>query len=170
MRVVTRSVDETRSLGAALAAHLRPGDLLLLAGDLGSGKTALAQGVAAGLGVTEPVVSPSFTIVREYEARIPLAHVDVYRLDRVQELHDLGLDEIVDGGHVTLIEWGDAVAAALPGERLLVRLEAGSTDDERVVSLVPHGAAWRGRLEELEAAIAGPGFEVFDAGGPSEGV
>lgn len=161
MRVRTRSVDETRSLGSALAALLQPGDLLLLVGDLGAGKTALAQGIAAGLGVTEPVVSPSFTIVREYEARIPLVHVDVYRLGRLQELHDIGFDELLDGERVVLVEWGDAIATALPGDRLVVRLEPGPTDDDRNVSLTPYGASWRGRAKVIEAALAS--FDRDDA-------
>jgi len=149
----TSSADETRSLGSALAALLRPGDLLLLAGGLGAGKTVLAQGIAAGLGVTEPVVSPSFTIVREYEARIPLVHVDVYRLGRLQELHDLGFDDLLGGDSVVLVEWGDAIAAALPGDRMVIRIEPGRTDDDRIVLLAPHGASWRGRAKGLEATV-----------------
>ena len=154
MKVRTSSVDETRALGGALAPLLRPGDLVLLAGGLGAGKTAFAQGIAAGLGVADPVVSPSFTIVREYEARIPLAHVDVYRLGRMQDLHDLGFDELLGGDRVVLVEWGDAVAQALPGDRLEVRLEPGSTDDERVVSLAPRGPTWRERAKALHAAVS----------------
>ena len=158
MKTTTTSADETRALGAALASVLRPGDVVVLAGDLGSGKTTFAQGVAAALGVEERVTSPTFTIVHEYAGRIPLAHVDVYRLETLGELHDLGFEEIVDGTRVTLIEWGDMVAQALPTDRLSVVLEAGglepSDDDQRFVTFVPHGARWRERISSVERAIA----------------
>jgi tRNA threonylcarbamoyladenosine biosynthesis protein TsaE len=153
MRVRTRSADATRSLAATIAAHLVPGDVVVLAGDLGSGKTTFAQGIAAGLGVTEPVTSPTFTIVQEYAGRVPVAHVDVYRLDRFQELHDLGLEEMYDA-RVTLVEWGDVVDPALPTDRMSIRLEPGDGDDERVVEIVTHGPSWRGRTSELDAALA----------------
>src|ERR671911_2309313 len=115
-RTVTRSADETLALAGAVGALLCAGDIVSLVGDLGAGKTVFARGIARALGVTEPVVSPSFTIVREYEGRVPLVHVDVYRLDRVQELHDIGLEELIEDRAVTLVEWGDVVAAYLPAE------------------------------------------------------
>ena len=115
--VVSTSAAMTRALGAALATELGPGSVVVLSGDLGSGKTVFAQGVAEGLGVTERVVSPTFAIAREYEGRLRLHHLDVYRLDHVQEAIDLGLDELFDDA-VTLIEWGDGVRDLLP-ERML---------------------------------------------------
>jgi tRNA threonylcarbamoyladenosine biosynthesis protein TsaE len=149
MMVLTRSVEETRALGERLGETLlRPGDLVVLAGPLGSGKTAFAQGVARGLGVTDPVVSPTFTIVREYQGRVPLAHVDVYRLERLQELHDLGFDEILDD-RVTLVEWGDAAGPLLPADRLEVRLEMPAEEGEREISLAAHGESWLGRARHL---------------------
>jgi tRNA threonylcarbamoyladenosine biosynthesis protein TsaE len=99
--------------------------------------------------VTEPVVSPSFTIVREYEGRVPLVHVDVYRIDTFQELHDLGFEELLRDDAVTLVEWGDVIDGMLPGERLDVRLAAGDGDDERVVEIEGHGRSWRARAAEL---------------------
>ena len=153
MKTTTTSADQTRALGAALGRVLRPGDVVVLSGDLGAGKTTFAQGVAAALGVDGPVTSPTFTIVHEYDARIPLAHVDVYRLDSLGELHDLGFEEIVDDVRVTLVEWGDMVAPALPSERLTVRLELAVGDDERFITLVPHGARWRERVSALERSF-----------------
>jgi tRNA threonylcarbamoyladenosine biosynthesis protein TsaE len=135
---------------------LRPGDVVVLAGDLGSGKTTFAQGLAAALGVTEPVTSPTFTIVQEYDGRIPVAHVDVYRLETLDELHDLGFEEVLDDAKVTLVEWGDLVAPALPTERLAVRLELGGGDDDRFITFAPHGARWRERMGTVEKAIASP--------------
>ena len=108
------------------------------------------------LGVTERVVSPTFTIVREYHATIPLVHVDVYRLDHVQELHDVGWDELLDGDAVALVEWGDRVSALLPIERLEVRIELGDDhDDDRVITFDPSGASWSARADALAGVIDG---------------
>jgi tRNA threonylcarbamoyladenosine biosynthesis protein TsaE len=150
LAAATSSADETFDLAVAVGSLLVPGDLVLLAGDLGTGKTIFAKGLARAVGVTEPVVSPTFTIVREYEGRVPLVHVDVYRLDHLQELHDLGFEELVDDSAVTLVEWGDVVAAVLPRERLEVWIEATDDEHERLVTLHPHGPSWIQR----EAALA----------------
>ena len=149
----TDSAEATQALAAALAGVLEPGDLVLLIGELGAGKTAFAQGIARGLGVDEPVTSPTFTIVHEYEGRVRLAHVDVYRLERAQDLYDLGFDELVDDGRVTLVEWGDRVEHLLPAEHLVVRIEPGAADNERVLELAYHGAGWRDRREIVEKLI-----------------
>ena len=150
-RAVTRSEDETLALAGAVGELLRPGDVVSVAGDLGAGKTVFARGVAGTLGVSEAVVSPSFTIVREYAGRVPLVHVDVYRIDTIQELHDLGFEEVVRDDAITLVEWGDVIDALLPRERLDVRLTAGVDDDERVVELEGHGPSWYTRATELAA-------------------
>jgi tRNA threonylcarbamoyladenosine biosynthesis protein TsaE len=154
MKFHTASADETRALAARLAQHLQAGDVVVLVGDLGSGKTTFAQGVARGLGVEGPVTSPSFTLVQQYEGRLPVAHVDVYRLDRIQELHDLGFEELVDGAGVTLVEWGDAVAQAMPNDRVVVKLEPGAEDDEREVALELLGARWHGADAEIERRLS----------------
>jgi tRNA threonylcarbamoyladenosine biosynthesis protein TsaE len=155
--VVTASADETIRLAGAIAPLLRAGDVIVLAGGLGSGKTTFARGLGRALGIDEPVVSPTFTIVREYEGRLPLVHVDVYRLDRVQELHDIGLEELIEDRAVTLVEWGDVVAAYLPAERLDVRLDPGSGDDDRTITITPRGPSWRAREDGLDAALDGTG-------------
>jgi len=110
-----------------------------------------ARGIARALGITEPVVSPSFTIAREYEGRVPLVHIDVYRIDTIQELHDLGFEELVRDDAVTLVEWGDAVEALLPRERLDARLHPGGVDEERVIELEGHGPRWHERAAQLSA-------------------
>jgi tRNA threonylcarbamoyladenosine biosynthesis protein TsaE len=148
-RAVTRSTDETLELARAVGELLRPGDVVSLVGELGAGKTVFARGVARALGVTELVVSPTFTIVREYEGRVPLVHVDVYRIDAVQELHDLGFEEVVRDDAVTIVEWGDMIDGLLPGDRLDVRLTSGGADDERVVEIEGHGRSWSARAAEL---------------------
>jgi tRNA threonylcarbamoyladenosine biosynthesis protein TsaE len=158
---LTRSADETRELAAGLAALLEPGDVVLLAGDLGSGKTTFAQGAIRALGVDGAVTSPTFALVKEYDtARMPVVHVDVYRLDSLNELYDLGLEEILDERAVVLVEWGDRVAQVMPRERLLVRLDAGASTEERVVRLLPQGPRWHGRSAAVDELLA-----KFRAGG-----
>src|SRR5688500_9095692 len=109
LTVTTRSVEETRIVGAALAPMLLPGDVLSLTGDLGAGKTALVQGIAAASGVESRVTSPSFTIVHEYRGRYPFIHIDVYRLNSFQEVIDLGFEEFLDPQSIVMVEWGDAI-------------------------------------------------------------
>src|SRR5690606_621880 len=120
---VTRSVEETRALAAALAELARPGDIVVLAGDLGAGKTAFAQGFGAELGVAERMTSPTFTLVNQYrDGRPALNHLDVYRLAGSDEVFDLGLTELLDEGGVTLIEWGDTITNALPADFCEIRI------------------------------------------------
>ena len=136
----------TRALAGRLAPVLRPGDLILLEGDLGAGKTTFTQGLADALGVTDPVTSPTFVLMNIYRtaAGFDLVHVDVYRLDRLSEVTDLALSELLEDGAVVVVEWGDRAAAALPGDHLRVRIEAGE-GDARTVTLEPCGPAWAGR-------------------------
>lgn len=152
VELVTATADDTRAVGAAIAEVLRPGDAAALTGDLGAGKTTLVQGVARGLGSDAHVVSPTFTLVREYEARLRIHHVDVYRLDRVQEALDLALDEIAASGGVLLVEWGDAIEALLPADHLLVELTVAD-DDRRRIGVRGVGASWRARWERLERVL-----------------
>jgi tRNA threonylcarbamoyladenosine biosynthesis protein TsaE len=130
--VRTGSPDETRALGAVLASVAHPGDRLALVGPLGAGKTQLAKGFAVGLGVTEVVNSPSFTLMAEYEGRLPLFHQDLYRLAGTGEALEGGLlDERQDEG-VTLSEWAERLDAALDGERVTVRIEPEGDSDRRI--------------------------------------
>ncbi len=154
IRAATKSVDDTRALAAEIAALAAPGDLVVLAGDLGTGKTAFAQGFARGLGVDEPVTSPAFILVRTYEGRLPLIHLDVYRLEQMQELVDLGIAELLDEGGVTLVEWGDAVTPGLPSDFLEVRLEASDGPDDRLLTVRSVGRSWPPRAQALRLALA----------------
>jgi tRNA threonylcarbamoyladenosine biosynthesis protein TsaE len=152
--IVAASADETREIARSLAELLRPGDVVLLSGGLGAGKTTFAQGLAAGLGVQDAVVSPTFTLAREYEGRLPLVHVDLYRLETEHEVLDLGLDDLVGDDGVLVVEWGDAAAAALGAERLEVRLVMVSEADDREISMAPVGASWRDRSDAITALTA----------------
>ncbi len=148
-----REAADTRAIGAELASFLQPGDVLALTGELGAGKTTFAQGVARGLGFDGSVVSPTFTLVREYRGgRSPIVHVDVYRLDRVQDVLDLGLDEIADDS-VLMVEWGDAVEGLLPPAHLIVELTVPGESEERAVTIGGTGDAWALRWERLERAL-----------------
>jgi tRNA threonylcarbamoyladenosine biosynthesis protein TsaE len=150
----TDSVDDTRDVGSALADLARSGDVLVLAGELGAGKTAFAQGFGRGLGVTEPITSPTFVLARDYdEGRIPLHHLDVYRLDQMNEVFDIGLPEVLDDGGVTLIEWGDAIMPALTADFLEVRLTFGDDDDQRMIVIRPVGPGWKSRHSVLERSL-----------------
>jgi tRNA threonylcarbamoyladenosine biosynthesis protein TsaE len=155
LHTTTHDAVQTHALGERIGALLRAGDVVVLDGGLGTGKTVLAKGIAVALGIDEPVVSPTFTVVREYDAPTPMVHVDVYRLDHLQELHDLGFDDLVGGDAVTGVEWGDRVSAALPPDRLRVLLEPGEADDDRVVSIEAAGIAWGERRDALVAAVGG---------------
>ena len=155
MKLTTNSPGATRAVAAALAELLVPGDLVLLVGDLGAGKTALAQGFGRGLGIAGPITSPTFTLARQYEGgRLLLHHIDVYRLEQMEEVFDVGLPELLDEGAVTLIEWGDAIAPALPADYLEVRLAYGDGDDERVIELKAVGLSWSARQRALTQALA----------------
>jgi tRNA threonylcarbamoyladenosine biosynthesis protein TsaE len=151
----TTEPDRTRALAAAIATVLRAGDVVALSGELGAGKTCFVQGAARGLGVRARVTSPTFTLVRSYpDGRLPIVHCDVYRLDRLHDVLDLG-DEVLAADVVTFVEWGDAIAPLLPEDRLDVELvlgDGGDPDADRAVRLRAHGP-WRDRLAELARAV-----------------
>ncbi|RBY76366.1 tRNA (adenosine(37)-N6)-threonylcarbamoyltransferase complex ATPase subunit type 1 TsaE [Geodermatophilus sp. TF02-6] len=139
--------EDTRALGAALAEVVRAGDLLVLVGPLGAGKTALTQGLGQALGVTEPVTSPTFVIARVHlGGRLPLVHVDAYRLGGVADVDDLDLDASTEES-VTVVEWGQGLVEQLVDEHLEVRLDRRD-DDVRTALLVPHGPGWERRLAD----------------------
>jgi tRNA threonylcarbamoyladenosine biosynthesis protein TsaE len=144
---VLPTAADTRALGAELAALLRPGDLVVLVGPLGAGKTALTQGIGEALGVQEPVTSPTFVIARVHRGgRVPLVHVDAYRLGSGADVDDLDLDASTDES-VTVVEWGQGLVEQLADEHLEVRLDRRD-DDVRTAELVPHGPGWEQRLSE----------------------
>jgi tRNA threonylcarbamoyladenosine biosynthesis protein TsaE len=188
LRCRTTDVEGTRALAAAVAGLCEPGDIVLLAGDLGAGKTAFAQGFGAALGVDEPITSPTFALLRQYScdhgAIRTLLHADVYRLDHLQEIVDLGLGELVEDGAVAVVEWGDVAEPVLGSGSLTVQIvagppeaaEAGEADaraagaeagaaeagvpeaevdeDLRSIAVAPIGTAWDGRWKQLATVLA----------------
>jgi len=142
--ILTHTAEETAALGRRIAALLFPGAFLTLSGELGAGKTALAQGIGEGLGIGA-VTSPTFTIVQEYEGRLPLFHFDAYRLSGAAELYGIGFEEYLCAGGVILMEWPEHVREALPAEKLAIVI-AGSGEEERAFFFFPAG--------EKHAAVA----------------
>lgn len=135
-QVETKSAEETQALAAALAAEMPPGTVLCLHGDLGTGKTCFVQGLARALGVRRPVGSPTFTLINEYKAEKPLAHIDLYRIRGAGDAFGLGLDDYL--GHypgIVAIEWAERVTELLPENCWHVRLEMGATEDSRRVTV-----------------------------------
>lgn len=154
IRLATKSPDDTRELGAVLASQLLRGDVVLLSGDMGAGKTTLTQGLGRALGIDEAITSPTFTLIRSYRGgRLELHHVDLYRIDRAEEVVDLALPELVDDLGVALIEWGEIARPILGQDLLEAHLEFGDGDDDRVVGLSSGGASWTSRLPALRSAL-----------------
>lgn len=174
LRVRTEDEGATRGLAGALAGVARPGDLVLLTGGLGAGKTVFAGGFAAALGIAGPVTSPTFTLVREYPCRTEqgitrFVHADLYRLDHLQEVADLALGEVLADGAVALVEWGEVGAPVLVGEGAL---EVSLTPEDpgadgpapRTVVISGRGRAWAGRRGAVTSAVERFGPVAADGG------
>ena len=142
--------EDTMAVGEAVASLLREGDAIALTGELGAGKTTFVRGAARALGFDGPVASPTFTLVREYQGRVRIYHVDVYRLERMQDVLDLGLDEMVAEDGVLLVEWGDAVEGLLPDDHLLAEITLMGGEDARRIVVTGKGPSWATRWERLE--------------------
>ncbi len=168
VRLRTQSADDTRALGAVLAQSLRPGDVVLLAGDLGAGKTTLAQGIGTGLGVPDHVTSPTFTLVRSYPCPTPepvdgqppstpvrtFLHADLYRLEHLGEVVDLAIAELVEDDAVAVVEWGDVAEPVLGADAITVRLDEGHRDGERRVTISVTGPSREPRRDELSRRLS----------------
>lgn len=140
-------VEETHRFAESLAAHLQPGDFLALEGDLGAGKTTFTQGLGRGLGVRQVVNSPTFTIIKEYQGRLPFYHMDVYRVE--DDVDSLGLDDYFFGEGVCVVEWASLIEEVLPADRLTVYLRVAG-EDRRLIELVPHGDRYVKLCEEFD--------------------
>ena len=155
------SAEETQGLGEVLGHLLRAGDVLVLTGDLGAGKTQLTKGVARGMGIEDDVTSPTFTIEMVYEGKeLPLYHFDLYRLDDADELEDTGLFDVLGGDGPCLIEWGEQFESELGDERLDVMIErlddemAEGVEPPRLITFAPHGTRAEELVSELQDACA----------------
>jgi tRNA threonylcarbamoyladenosine biosynthesis protein TsaE len=150
------SPDETREIAARLALVAEPGDVVCLWGELGAGKTVFAKGFGAGLGVRETISSPSFVLMGEYAGRLPLFHIDLYRLETAAEAFDGGLLDDRQSAGVVVIEWPDRLGQDVPAERLDVRID-GAADEPRALRMEAHGASHRRYLDAATTVAAGAG-------------
>jgi len=148
MEMVSNSPEQTRKIGIKLGKLVAPGDVIFLVGSLGAGKTCLTQGIAHGLGIHEYTASPSFVLVREYQGKLPLYHIDLYRLDRIEEVAQLGLDDYLYGNGVCVVEWADKGLSVLPEENLLIEMQIISPL-KRKLSFMPKGTRYLEMLSKL---------------------
>ena len=148
LELISRSPEQTRQLGRRLGELAQIGDVVLLIGSLGAGKTCLTQGIAWGLGIVEYTASPSFVLMREYKGRLPLYHVDLYRLEQVEEVADLGLDDYLYGEGMCVVGWADRALNLMPPEHLLIELTYLSPR-RRSIYLEPRGRRYCNLINEL---------------------
>jgi tRNA threonylcarbamoyladenosine biosynthesis protein TsaE len=150
--IQSKSTSETIRVGKKIGRVLQPGDVIALVGELGAGKTQLIKGLAAGVGVRRPgyVSSPSFTLINEYEGRIPFYHVDLYRLETEKEARELGLEEYFKGRGITAIEWADRIPSLLPGEILRINIDYAGKNT-RSIEIIPKGQRYVELLKRLDS-------------------
>ena len=147
--LVSHSPEETQKIGVYIGELALPGDIFLLVGRLGTGKTCLTQGIAHGLNIKEYALSPSFVIVRELYGRLPLYHIDLFRLDHIEEIEELGLDDYLYGKGVCVVEWAEKGLSVLPTEYLLIQIDFLS-DTERSFRFKPRGKRYLAILDQLK--------------------
>ncbi len=150
LEIKLKNLEETQAFGIKLGKILQSGDIICLNGDLGAGKTTLTKSIGLGLGVSDYITSPTFTLINEYLGRVMVYHFDVYRLERAEELDDLGFDEYFYGKGVSIIEWADKIEKFLPKERLVLDIKRASHDNERIIEIKGFGQRYSQILKELE--------------------
>lgn len=152
--LISHSPEDTRKTGTIIGELALSGDVLLLEGKLGAGKTCLTQGIALGLGIDDYVLSPTFVIMRELYGRIPLYHIDLYRLDNIEESMDLGLDDYLYGDGISVLEWAEKAISIMPRNRLLIRIDYIG-DTERRLRLEPSGERYLKLAEQITNLYTG---------------
>jgi tRNA threonylcarbamoyladenosine biosynthesis protein TsaE len=150
LKVISKNAEQTNKLGERLGKLLQQGDIICLTGDLGAGKTAFAKGIGEGLEVAEHITSPTYTIINEYNGRIPLYHFDVYRLEGVEEMYELGYEEYFFGDGAVVVEWADIVKDIIPNERLWITMLRGKEEDTREIIIEATGDRYKTIVKELE--------------------
>lgn len=149
MEIILKGLKETEEFGIKLGSLLKRGDILCLNGDLGAGKTTMTKSIGLGLGVEEYITSPTFALINEYRGRLPVYHFDVYRLENADELYDLGFDDYFYGNGVCVIEWADKIQRMIPKDRIVVDIEKGNEDDERLLKISGYGKRYEELIKEL---------------------
>ncbi len=150
MEIRLKGLEETKGFGIKIGNILKGGDIVCLNGELGAGKTTLTKSIGLGLGVSDYITSPTFALINEYSGRLPVYHFDVYRLENVEELYDLGFDEYFYGKGVCIIEWAEKIEKLLPRERVVLDIEKGKALDERRINITGYGNRYIEILKELE--------------------
>lgn len=153
MKLQSHSVADTHMIAAQIADVLQPRDVILASGEMGAGKTTFTKGLGTALGI-DGITSPTFVLMCSYDGRLPLHHVDLYRLDQLQEIMDLGLFELIDEGGVGLIEWGEAAAPIVPADYLSLTFHYGKDESDRVIEISTTGNTWNDREAHLRRAFA----------------
>lgn len=153
LRIISKSAEQTYKLGEYLGKNLQQGDIICLTGDLGAGKTAFTKGIGAGLNIKEFITSPTYTIINEYNGNIPLFHFDVYRLEGVEEMYELGYEEYFFGDGAVVVEWADIVQDIIPQERLWITILRSKEEDSREIIFDASGDRYQKIIEELEQYV-----------------
>ncbi|MBU5436589.1 tRNA (adenosine(37)-N6)-threonylcarbamoyltransferase complex ATPase subunit type 1 TsaE [Tissierella sp. MSJ-40] len=149
LEIRLKGLEETEKFGIKLGEVLQSGDIVCLNGELGAGKTTLTKSIGKGLGVEEYITSPTFALINEYEGRVRVYHFDVYRLENVDELYDLGFDEYFYGNGVSIVEWAEKIEKLLPKERIIINIDKGKTLDERIIVITGEGNRYKEIIKEL---------------------
>ncbi len=149
MEIILKGLKETEEFGIKLGSLMKRGDILCLNGDLGAGKTTMTKSIGLGLGVEEYITSPTFALINEYRGRLPVYHFDVYRLENADDLYDLGFDDYFYGNGVCIIEWAHKIQRMIPKDRMVVDIEKGNEDDERLLKISGYGKRYEELIKEL---------------------
>ncbi|WP_249322843.1 tRNA (adenosine(37)-N6)-threonylcarbamoyltransferase complex ATPase subunit type 1 TsaE [Wansuia hejianensis] len=150
MEIKLNSLQETEEFGIRLGKLLKSGDILCLNGDLGAGKTTMTKSIGIGLDVEEYITSPTFALINQYRGRIPVYHFDVYRLENVDELYDLGFDEYFFGNGVCIIEWAEKINKMIPKEKIVINIQKGNNENERILHIDGYGKSYEDIIKELK--------------------
>lgn len=149
MEIRLKGLEETEKFGVKLGKLLKAGDIVCLNGDLGAGKTTLSKSIGLGLGVEDYITSPTFNLINEYTGRLTMYHFDVYRLENVDDLYDLGFDDYFYGNGVCVIEWADRIEGLIPADRIVLDIENGEDSEERIIKIQGKGSSYEELIKEL---------------------
>lgn len=150
MKKIFKNLKDTSDFGIILGKALRAGDIVCLNGDLGAGKTTLTKSIGLGLNVEDYITSPTFALINEYDGRYPVYHFDTYRLENIDEIDDLGFDDYIYGRGVSIIEWADRIEKFLPKEKIVIDIEKGNSEEERILNISGYGKRYTEIIEELK--------------------
>lgn len=147
--IITKSPEQTFEVGRKLGERLEPGAVICLSGEMGAGKTAITQGIVKGVGIEDYVTSPTYTIVNEYDGKIPIYHFDVFRIEDGEELYEIGLDEYLCRQGICIIEWASYIEEFLPEEYLWIDIQKGEDFQDRLLHMKAHGTSYEELIKEL---------------------